>query len=158
MTALELLAACRAHGRERTSLAARMEDLEEAATSATAALDSMPGHSGAGDRYSAYMARRDELERRMREASRAWAAEQMAAILITGEMPERQRKCLRGFYVDGIPAAALADEMGYSASNIYKAMAEARDALKSIPPESVENALPGWYVKRYILKMEGEDE
>lgn len=156
MTMMELLAACRRHGRDADSLADRIEEMEAAATSATMAVGGAGGHAGPSDKYSAYMARKDELERRLKAARRALAAEQMAAILLTGELPDQQRKALRGYYVNGKSAAAIARDSGYSVSSVYKAMAEGKAALAALPEARIEEALPGWYVAKYLYGQDDE--
>lgn len=156
MTMMELLAACRRHGRDADSLADRIEEMEAAATSATMAMGGAGGHAGPSDKYSAYMARKDELERRLKAARRALAAEQMAAILLTGELPDQQRKAIRGYYLNGKSAACIARESGYSVSAVYKAMAEGKAALAALPDSRVEEALPGWYVAKYLYGQDDE--
>lgn len=151
MTALELMAACRGHGLEIARLEARIEELNETVIGCTVPLDREGGGGGgAGDRFSGYAARKDELERRLDTAKRAYAAEQMAVILITGEMPEIQRRTLKYFYCYGYSAARIADKLGYSVSNVYKAMAAAKQGLTKWTEAAVEEKLPGWYAAEYL--------
>lgn len=158
MTALELLNACRAHGREAASLEDRLEELREAATSASVALDKVGGGGSGGDQMAAYMARVDELSARLTQVRKAYAAEQMAIILITGELPDQQRRCLRAFYCHRRSATAIAQELYCSVSGVYKALADGRDALMPLPPQTIEEKMPGWYVRQRILGLTEERE
>ena len=73
----------------------------------------------------------------------------MAAILLTESLPDTQRKSMRGFYVYGKTAAAVARELHYSASSIAKALAAARAVCALIGGDAVEDKLPPWYLKKY---------
>ena len=148
MTALELMAACRRDNQEKARLEAQIEELDDYITCVNA-FGGAGGHASVSDRYADYMARKDELEKRLYETKKALAAESAAAILLTESLPDTQRKSMRGFYVYGKTAAAVARELHYSTSSIAKALAAARAVCALISGDAVEDKLPPWYLKKY---------
>lgn len=148
MTALELMAACRRDNQEKARLEAQIEELDDYIT-CVAAFGGAGGSGSVSDRYADYMARKDELEKRLHETKKALAAESAAVILLTESLPDTQRKSMRGFYVYGKTAAAVARELHYSASSIAKALAAARAVCALISGDAVEDKLPPWYLKKY---------
>ena len=148
MTALELMAACRRDNQEKARLEAQIEELDDYITCVNA-FGGAGGHASVSDRYADYMARKDELEKRLYETKKALAAESAAAILLTESLPDTQRKSMRGFYVYGKTAAAVARELHYSTSSIAKALAAARAVCSLISGDAVEDKLPPWYLKKY---------
>ena len=148
MTALELMAACRRDNQEKARLEAQIEELDDYITCVNA-FGGAGGHASVSDRYADYMARKDELEKRLHQTKKALAAESAAVILLTESLPDTQRKSMRGFYCYGKTASAVARELHYSVSSIFKALAAARAACALIREEAVVDKLPPWYLDRY---------
>ena len=148
MTALELMAACRRNNQEKARLEAQIEELEDAIT-CVSAFGGEGGRKSVSDRYAAYVARKDELTRRLKKTKRALAAEAAAVILLTDTLPATQRKSARGFYCYGKPIGEIAEEMHYSVSSIAKALAAVRSAARLIGEDEVRGKLPAWYWKAY---------
>lgn len=148
MNAVDVLTACRDHGREKTRLEERLEEMEEAMTGLASGVG-LAVQAAPGDRFAAYAARRDDIERRLKRLGRLLAAEGQAVILLSDSLPDVQRKSLRDFYVRCSSVSKIAAAYGYTPSNIYKAMAEGRRALREIPEDRVAEKLPGWYVKEW---------
>lgn len=155
MTAMDLAAACRRHVREAAQLAEQLEELEENMVRMGGGIGSAPVQCSLTDRFSGYAARRDEIDARLKHTRRMMAAEQMALILLTDTLPDVQRRCAREFYCYGRGAVRLADDMGYTVSNVYKTLHAVRDALLAIPEDAVEEKLPVSYWKE---AEKGEDE
>lgn len=142
MTAMDVMAACRRACQECARLEEMISDLDDSA----AGVGGMGGggHGGGtpGDRMAAYMARKDELARRLKAEKRLLAAGRQAVILLTANLPELPRKCLRAFYCYGENAPEIAQEEHYSESSVYKALAAGRAAMRMIPDKDAEEALP----------------
>lgn len=143
MTAMDVLAACRRAFQECARLESMIDDLTDNAVG-VGGCGSGGGHGGGtpGDRMAAYMARKDELARRLKAEKRLLAAGRQAVILLTANLPELPRKCLRAFYCYGKNAPEIARDEHYSESSIYKAFAAGRAAMRMIPNRDAENALP----------------
>jgi hypothetical protein len=148
MTALELMAACRRDNQEKARLEARVEELDDAIT-CISAFGGAGGRGSVSDRFAAYSARKDELERRLKQVKRALAAEIAACILLSDALPDTQRRAMRGFYCYGKSVSILSEEMHYTPRNVYKALAAGREAAEKISGETVLDKLPPWYLKRY---------
>lgn len=147
MLAMDVMAGCRRKGLEVVRLEAMIEDLEEMITGCAIG-QGMGGGGTPSDKMSAYVARKDELEGRLKAMRRDWAAESQAAILLTGGLPALQRECLRAFYTKGHSAQRIAADSHYSLSSVYKALAAGRNALRLIPEDQVEDALPAFYLEK----------
>lgn len=142
MTAMDVMAACRRACQETRRLKAMIEDLDDYAGGVGGGMGGGVGGGSPGDRMAAWAARKDELQRRLKEARRNLAAGRQAVILLTGELPELQRKCMRAFYCYGKSAPAIARDSHYSESAVYKALAAGRAAMRAVPPGQAEEALP----------------
>ncbi len=103
----------------------------------------------------AYAARKDELQRRLKNERKWLAAGRQAVILLTADLPELPRKCLRAFYCYGKSAPKIALEEHYSDSSVYKALAAGRAAMRLIPDGTAEDALPARVRREW---KEGMDE
>ena len=132
---------------EAARLEAMIEDLEEMITGCAIG-QGMGGGGTPSDKMSAYVARKDELESRLKALRRDWAAESQAAILLTGDLPDLQRESLRAFYLRGHSARRIAADSHYSLSSVYKALAAGRKALRLVPENVVDDVLPGFYVEK----------
>ena len=139
---MEVLAACRRACQNTARLESMIDDLDDCATGVGGTGGGTGGSGGAGDRMAAYMARKDELLRRLKNERRWLAAGRQAVILLTGSLPELPRKCLRAFYCYGKNAPEIAQDEHYSDSSVYKALAAGRDAVCGIPDKEVKDALP----------------
>ena len=142
---MEVMAACRRDSQEAVRLADRIEELEEMMVSLSVG-QGVGGGSG-GDKYAAYMARKDELSRRLTATRRTWAAECQAVILLTEKLPALTRESMRSFYGYGMSAARIAEKKHYSESSVFKALAAGRAAMREVEDALAEAALPGFYLK-----------
>ncbi len=143
LTAMDVMAACRRACQACARLESMIDDLDDCATGVGGTGGGgTGGGGGAGDRMAAYMARKDELARRLKAEERWLAAGRQAVILLTANLPELPRKCLRAFYCYGENAPEIAQDEHYSASSVYKALAAGRAAMRMIPDKDAEEALP----------------
>lgn len=141
MTAMDVLAACRRACQECARLTEMIADITDGMTAVKIG-QGMGGGGGPGDKMAAYAARKDELQRRLKDERRWLAAGRQAVILLTGNLPELPRKCLRAFYGDALSAPKIAEREHYSESSVYKALAAGRAAMRMIPDREAEEALP----------------
>lgn len=145
MTAMDVMAACRRACQNTARLESMIDDLDDCATGVGGTGGGTGGSGGAGDRMAAYMARKDELLRRLNKERRWLAACRQAVILLTSALPALPRHCMRAFYCYGKSASRIARDEHYSDSSVYKALAAGQAAMALIPAAEVENALPACY-------------
>lgn len=150
ITAMEIMELCRGRNEEIASLEDRIGSLREGMTRITSGMG-QTAREAMGDKYAAYMARLDELERRLRRIRKLHGAEQVAVILLTDRMPAAWRDCLRLYYGRGRSTQQVAMHINYSQRHVERILEESREAILEIGRGTVENVLPGWYMR----EMEG---
>lgn len=150
ITALELMELCRGRNEEIAALGDRLDTLREGMTRISAGMG-QTAREAMGDKYAAYVARLDEMERQLRRLKRLHGAEQVAVILLTDRMPAARRDCLRLYYGRGRSTQQIAMHINYSQRHVERILEESREAILEIGRGTVENVLPGWYMR----EMEG---
>ena len=151
MTAMDVMAACRRACQECARLESMIDELDDGATGVGGFGGGNGGSGAKSDRMAAYMARKDELTRRLKTEKRWLAAGRQAVILLTANLPELPRKCMRGFYCYGKTVPLIARDEHYSESSVYKALAAGREAMRLIPDTEADAALPAFFLD----EMEG---
>ena len=146
ITAMEIMELCRGRNEDIASLEDRIGSLREGMTRITSGMG-QTAREAMGDKYAAYMARLDELERRLRRIRKLHGAEQVAVILLTDRMPATRRDCLRLYYGRGRSPQQIAIFINYSQRHIERILEESREHLSEIGAERVINVLPNWYRK-----------
>ena len=145
MTAMELLARCRRRGETLEKIRAQAGELDDMLTSVSRGLG-LGVQSGQEDQYAICMARKDELERKISREGRLKAAEDVAVIMLSERLPEKERKTLRLYYCRGRDVPDIAQELHYSESTIYKALASGREKMRRVPKSRVTGSLNNWYI------------
>lgn len=144
---MDVLAACRRACQECARLEGMIGDLTDGVTGVSGMGGGFGG--GGGDRMAAYAARKDELQRRLKNERKWLAAGRQAVILLTGKLDELPRACLREFYGYAKSAPQIAREKHYSDSSVYKALAAGRAAMRLAPESAAEEALPVFVRKEW---------
>lgn len=146
ITAMEIMELCRGRKDDIAALEDRIDSLREGMTRITAGMG-QDGRAAMGDKYAAYVARLDDLERRLRLTKKLYGAEQVAVILLTDRFPAARRDCLRLYYGRGHSPQQIGIHIGYSQRHVERILEESREALDGISPRIVASILPNWYLK-----------
>jgi DNA-directed RNA polymerase specialized sigma24 family protein len=146
MKTTELMQICRERLDTIRELQQKKNDLEEAMVSLGAACDQTI-RGAAGDRYAAYMARKDALERAIRREEKMRAFEQVAIIMLTQDLPGKHRDALRLYYCRGKNAQDICKVpcMTCDERTVERYLQAGRAAMERVPDWEVESVLPHWY-------------
>lgn len=146
MKATELMQKCLDRIARIERMQADYEAMEEAMTSLAAATDQTV-RGALGDRFAAYAARRDDLHRAIKKEERLYAVEQVAIILLTQDLPGRERDSLRLYYCKGRTAKEISavPKMTCDVRTVERYLQSGRAAMERTPEWEVECKLPRWY-------------
>ena len=145
MRAIDVMERCRDREKEIRKLEEAIWALEKSIASCGGALGQM-GRGTPGDRYAAYVARKDEMERELKLLRRKWAAEQVSVILLTDRLPSARRDALRLHYCRGRNADQIAIHINYSTRHVERILQECREDFSRIRGPQVKGTLPNWYL------------
>lgn len=146
MQAIEIMEMCRGRKDDIDALEQRIATLREGMTSLSIGMGQTV-REAMGDKYAAYVARLDSMERRLKRLKRLHAAEQVAVILLTDRLPAARRDCLRLYYGRGRSPQQIAICINYSQRHVERILQESQDDLTGIGPDRVRAMLPNWYLK-----------
>ena len=146
MTVQELLERGLGAYRETSALKEKIDELEAAVCSLSSPGGGAPG-SPRTDKYAEYVAYKDLLERKLQLRKRQMAAEHVAVILLTHDLPGGQRDAVRLRYCRGKSMEQIADGLHYTVRHAERLLKEAVSELKkSVSEWDVRAALPTWYM------------
>jgi hypothetical protein len=153
MRAIDIMENCRERDKMIRELQESIWRMEKQITSCGGGSGEGGGRGTPGDRFAAYVARKDEMEQELKLLRRKHAAEQVSVILLTDRFPAARRDALRLYYARGRNADQIAMQINYSVRHVERMLQECREEMALAEGAAVLGTLPGWYIA--LAKKEG---